>query len=350
MNPYQVLGVEKTASEDEIKKAYRKLALKCHPDKGGDPEKFKEISEANNILSDPKRKKLYDTYGPNFEKIEQSVGGHPGHRHGPDLGEMFGSFFNNMGGMHGGININFANPRAASIKQTNHTIKLPLSSFYTGKNLKRAVSRLKKCSKCDGKGGEKVHTSPCPPCGGNGFTVSQLGGGLSSIFQTRARCVTCEGNGTKKRLENPCSNCNATGRVSERVIIEPKLVPGDESGTTCVFSGLGNYEPGVPTGDIIITMMAESSEFRRKGNDLHLKRVISLKQCLLGFSLDIKHLDGRVVDVNVPSGNVTQPGTIIKIVGEGIPRGKGNLVITFSVDFPKKLDSSKIKAIQVAFK
>ena len=360
MDHYKTLGIPRNADADSIRKAYRRMALKNHPDKGGDPEVFKAISEANSVLSDPEKKKLYDTYGEDFEKVSGpggpgGFGGH-GQGHGPgfsmgDMGEVFGSFFGGMSGMPG-IHMNFRganHPRQPT--QTKHNITLPLNDFYTGKTVKRVVSRLEKCGKCDGKGGEKIHENNCVPCSGQGFRVSQQGGGgLSSIFQTRVKCQSCEGAGKSKRIENPCSNCSATGRVSERVIIEPTLKPGDKPGTRCVFPGMGNYVPNStsPTGDIVITINPEANEFKRKGNDLYIEREISLKQCLTGFSLDVKHLDGRIVKVTVPKGQVTPPGTSTRILKEGIPRNTGSLVVTFSVNFPKRLDEKAIEKISEA--
>lgn len=363
MDHYKTLGIPKDADSDSIRKAFRRMALKNHPDKGGDAEAFKAISEANAVLSDPEKKKLYDTYGADFEKISGS-GGH-GQGRGPgfsmgDMGEVFGSFFGGMGGipnmsgMSGmpGVHMNFRGVhQPKQPKQTKHSITLPLNDFYTGKTVKRVVSRLDKCGKCDGKGGDEIHEIRCVPCSGQGFMLSQQGGGgLSSIFQTRTRCQSCEGAGTSKRVENPCSNCSATGRVSERVIIEPSLKPGDKPGTRCVFPGLGNYVPNstTPTGDIVITINPEPSEFKRKGNDLYLEREISLKQCLTGFTLDVKHLDGRIVKVTVPSGKVTKPGASVRILREGIPRDTGSLVVTFSVKFPQRLDAKSIEKIAEA--
>ena len=361
MDHYKTLGIPRNADPDSIKKAFRSLALKHHPDKGGDPEVFKKISEANDVLSDPEKRKLYDAYGPDFEKMSGPGGGPGGHGqgHGPgfsmgEMGEVFGSFFGGMSGMPGmpGINMHFRGAQhPKQPKQTKHNITLPLNDFYTGKTVKRAVSRLEKCGKCDGKGGEKIHENKCVTCSGEGFRVSQQGGGgLASIFQTRVKCQSCEGAGKSRRIENPCSNCSATGRVSERVIIEPTLKPGDKPGTRCVFPGMGNYVPNSnsPTGDIVITITPEPNEFKRKGNDLYIEREISLKQCLVGFSLDVKHLDGRMVNITVPRGKVTSPGTSIRILKEGIPRNTGSLVVTFSVKFPSRIDEKAIDKISDA--
>ena len=352
MDHYGVLGVPKGSDEITIKKAYRKLALKYHPDKpSGNAEEFKKISEAYSVLSDPEKKKMYDMYGPDFEKVRGTPGG-PGGPHFPgndagfsmgDMGDVFGSFFGGMGGIPG-VQVNFGNAGNQPPKQTKHSISLPLKDFYTGTTVKRAVSRLEKCGKCDGRGGARVHENKCIPCGGNGYSVSPNGGGFA-IFQGRTRCQGCEGSGRSRRIEDPCANCGATGRVSERVIIEPTLRPGDKPGTRCVFPGLGNYTGKGPTGDIVITINAENSEFKRRGSDLYIDREISLKECLVGFSRCISHLDGRVVKVSVPRGNVTSPGTILKIDKEGIPRNHGALFVSFSVKFPKTLGEKAVKTL-----
>lgn len=348
MDAYGVLGVPKNADESAIRKAYRRLSLQYHPDKNpSGEEKFKEVSEAYSILSDPQKRKMYDVHGPCFEQsgMNASRGQGPGFSM-EDMGEVFGSFFGGMNGGIPGIHVNFGNNHVSQqSKQTKHNITLPLKDFYTGKKIKRVVSRMKRCDKCDGRGGDKIHEKKCIPCGGNGFNVSQSRGGFS-IFQGRSKCQACGGSGTNKRIENPCSNCKASGRVTERVIIEPCLKPGDKAGTKCIFQGLGNYCPGKPLGDIIITITPEPCEFKRRGNDLHIDRGISLKQCLIGFSMDIVHLDGRIVNISVPRGRVTSPGTIVKIPGEGIPRNHGALFVALSVDFPQNLDEKSVNAIE----
>lgn len=346
MDHYETLGVPKNSDTDAIKKAYKRMALKHHPDKGGEPDKFKAISEAYEVLGDEDKRKMYDTHGPNFENTAHHGGRQyhsPGFSMG-DMGDVFGSFFGGMGGIPG-VQVNFGNARNSSHpRQTKHNITLPLKDFYMGKKVKRAVSRLEKCGKCEGRGGAMVHENKCIPCGGDGFSVTQNGGGFA-IFQGRSKCQACEGTGKSRRIEDPCSNCSATGRVSERVIIEPSLKPGDRAGTKCVFQGLGNYTGKDPTGDIVITINPEPSEFKRRGNDLHLDRQISLKQCLVGFSMNIIHLDGRVIKVSVPSGEVTKPGTTIRVQKEGIPRNHGCLFVTFSVKFPTTLSESVVKIL-----
>ena len=342
MSHYEVLGISKDASPETIRKAYHRMALKNHPDKGGDAEVFKAISEAKDVLSDPEKRKLYDAYGKDFEKHSGNTGGGH-HPHGFSMNEMggvFGSFFSGMNGMPG-VNMHFGGqPHPNQPKQTKHTINLPLEDFYNGKTVKRAVSRKEKCSKCDGKGGSRIHENKCIPCSGNGFRVSHAGGGISSIFQARVKCQSCQGMGKSRRIENPCSKCEATGRVTERIIIEPSISPGDKPGTRCVFPGMGDYTGNTPTGDVVITINPKPSEFNRRGNDLHIEREISLKQCLTGFTVDIKHLDGRIVQVKPPDGNVTSPGTVIRIQGEGIPRNHGSLFVTFSVKFPDRIEKN----------
>lgn len=343
MSHYEILGIPKDATPDMIRKAYHRMALKNHPDKGGDPEIFKSISEAKEVLSDPNKRKLYDTYGKDFEKHNGDTGGN--HPHGfsmNDMGGVFGSFF---GGING-VNMGFRGPPPPKQpKQTKHTISLPLEDFYNGKTVKRAVSRLEKCDRCDGKGGSKIHENKCISCSGNGFRVSQAGGGLSSMFHSRVKCQSCQGVGTSRRIENPCSKCEATGKITIRVIIEPSLKPGDKPGTRCVFPGLGNYTGDSPTGDIVITINPKPSEFNRRGNDLYIEREITLKQCLTGFEIDIKHLDGRIVQVKPRDGKVTSPGAIIKLQGEGIPRNHGSLFVTFSVKFPERLDKDTMEKL-----
>lgn len=342
MDFYSILGVSKGVDADVIKKAYRKLALKNHPDKGGDAEKFKQISEAYAVLSDPEKRSKYDRFGPDFEKkgMEPNMNmNHMNMPHGFSMNDVFGNLFRGAGQQQG---------QAVVSRETKHIISLPLLDFYKGKQLKRSVSRIAKCSKCEGKGGKKVTEKICIPCEGKGFTVDSSNGGFA-MFQTRKSCQACSSTGKSKTIHGPCGNCKATGKVSERVIIEPVIKPGDSPGTRYVFPGMGNYTGNSPSGDVVIVTTLENNKiFIRRGSDIHVKKELTLKESLTGFNLEVEHIDGRMIPINSNEGRVTPPGTIIRIPGEGIPQNKGNLIITISVKFPQtisKLTSGILKDI-----
>lgn len=343
---YKTLGLTKPSNADEIKKAFRKLALKHHPDKGGDPELFKNISEAYDVLSDSTKKSLYDKYGSDFEKINQNGGGSNGHfggmsgtmHHGPfNMENLFGSVF---GGMQRG-------PKKG--KETHHPLEISLNDLYKGKKMKMAVTRNGKCESCDGKGGSQVIENKCVPCIGKGFTVSSQGSGFG-FLQQRIPCQRCATTGIMKKIIEPCKKCHATGKVTVRVIIEPVVKPGDKAGTKYTFKGLGDYlGEDIQTGDIVLTLNQKNHAFKRKGDDIHVNQEISIKQSLTGFSIEIEHLDGRKIPINVPRGTVTPPGKVIRIKNEGIPRNKGNLVVTFSVKFPSKISEPSLDMLDKCF-
>ena len=191
-----------------------------------------------------------------------------------------------------------------------------------------------------------VTEKPCIPCGGNGFTTETPSGAFA-MFQTRVMCQPCESTGKVKTIHSPCGNCKSTGRVSEKNIIEPFIKPGDSPGTRYSFPGMGNYTGDSPTGDVVIIVNQEpNSTFKRRGNDIHVNQELTLTQSLTGFKIDIEHIDGRMVQISSEEGRVTPPGTQVKILGEGIPRGKGNLIVSISVKFPKTLSGGTVQELK----
>eukprot|EP00934_Nitzschia_sp_Nitz4_P000603 Nitzschia sp. Nitz4//scaffold255_size41878//35876//37226//NITZ4_007412-RA/size41878-augustus-gene-0.44-mRNA-1//-1//CDS//3329544392//603//frame0 len=315
---YEVLGVPKTADEKEIKKAYRKLAVKHHPDKGGDEHMFKEINAAYEILSDPKKRELYDKYG--LEGVESEGG--PG---GPGGEDLFSMFFGGGGG--GGRR---AGPRKGPSIQ--HPIKVSLEDLYNGKTVKLAVSR--KVIVGDSK--------ECETCGGQGavMEVRQIGPGM--ITQMQRACSACQGQGTTAKTK------------TERKVLECHVEKGMQHNQKITFRGMADETPGRETGDVhFIVQEKEHSLFKRKGADLLLMKEISLNQALTGFSFRFNHLDGRDVIMKTRPGQVihceadeqdsgrTMP-YMMKVPNEGMPsRGnpfvKGNLYVVFHVKFPDSI-------------
>lgn len=322
----EFLGVASGDSDEAIKKAYRKLALKHHPDKNGDPAAFRKLSEVYDVLKDPEKRRIYDQHGPDAAK-KGARGGHA-FPTGFSVEEVFGSMFGSFGvfpqqqsaGAHAG---GFPGPGGnKKAKQIRHMVHLSLEDLYTGKKLRIAVQRAMVCPDCDGEGGKDVTERPCVPCAGKGFVVSSG----ASIFQSSVRCQGCDATGRIRKIGHPCRSCRATGMGTERIVLEPVVHPGDRPNMSYIFRGKGDFSraKGSLPGDVVITTQQKpSSSFTRKGQNLYTAVEISLKQSLAGFSTPIKHLDGHVVDVSVPRGKVTAPGTVVSIHNEGIPATRG---------------------------
>lgn len=335
---YDFLGVAKGASDDAVKKAYRRLALKHHPDKNGDPEKFKKLTEVYDILKDPVKRRMYDQQGPNANKQGQGQPFPPGF----SVEEVFGSMF---GGFQG---FQQARPTADKKKarQIKHTVLLSMEELYRGKQLRIAVQRAIICPKCLGEGGKDISERPCVPCAGKGFSVTSH----ASIFQSSIRCQACDATGRIRKIADPCTACKSTGMGTERVMLEPIVNPGDRPNMSYIFRGKGDFinAKGALPGDVVITTVQKpSSSFTRKGQDLYTEIQISLKESLSGFSKNVKHLDGRLIEILVPRGKVTPPGTVVRVKNEGIPANKGTLFVTVKVRFPSNFSASSIEMLDI---
>jgi DnaJ family protein A protein 2 len=334
---YKVLGVEKTAATADIKKAYKRLALKNHPDKGGDVEKFKEISEAAEVLCDEEKRKLYDKYGK--EGVE-SGGGH--HESADDIFSMF---------FGGGRGRRTGPTRGEDIV---HPLKASLEDLYNGKTVKLAINRNKLCEECDGRGGKEGAEKECPDCHGRGVRVQlrQIGPGM--IQQLQSACQEC--NATGKIIDNKdrCKACSGKKTYKDRKVLEVNIEKGMKHGQKIKFADEADELPGTLPGDVVFVVQEKEHEtFKRKGNDLLITETISLTECLCGFTRTITHLDGRVLVVNVAPGSVTKPDQVKCVAGEGMPfHGnpftKGKLFILFKVEFPESLSTAvvnKLKAV-----
>jgi len=315
---YEVLGVDKSADEKEIKKAYRKLAVKHHPDKGGDEHLFKEINAAYEILSDPKKRELYDKYG--LEGVEADGG--PAAAGGEDLFSMF------FGG--GGRGRGRSGPRKGPSIQ--HPLKVSLEDLYNGKTVKLAINRkvivgeARECTSCNGQGAV--------------MEVRQIGPGM--ITQMQRTCSACQGQGTTAKTK------------SERKVVEVHVEKGAHHNQKITFRGMADEIPGRETGDVhFVIQEKEHDLFKRKGADLLLMQDISLNQALAGFSYRFKHLDGRDIIIKTKPGQVIQCESkdedsgrtlpyMMQVPNEGMPsRGnpfvKGNLYVVFHVKFPTSI-------------
>ena len=339
---YEVLGVDKSASDDEIKKAYRKKAKEFHPDlHPGDKEaedKFKEANEAYEVLSDPDKKSKYDRFGHAGVDPNYGAGG-PGGGFGGmdfDLGDIFGSFFG--GGFGGGRQANPNAPRRGSDTQARVT----LSFEEAAKGCKKKVefTRIELCPECHGSGAASG-TSPetCPDCHGRGQVNVQQRTPFG-VIQTSKSCSRCGGKG--QIIKTPCSKCKGKGAVSKKVTLEVDIPAGIDDRQVLNVGGQGNSGAnGGPSGNLHVTVLVRPHPFfERDGYVVWCEVTISFAQAALGDTLEVPTLEGKV-RYDVPAG--TQPGTVFKLKGRGIQslngRGKGDQLVRLVVDVPKNLTS-----------
>ncbi|CDR39546.1 CYFA0S03e04566g1_1 [Cyberlindnera fabianii] len=329
---YDLLNVAPTASETEIKKGYRKAALKYHPDKNPSEEaaeKFKEITAAYEILSDSQKREVYDQYG-----IEGLQGGGPGGMGGMNADDLFSQFFGG-GGMFGGAGAQRGPQRGHDIK---HSIGATLEELYKGRTAKLALNKTILCKTCDGRGGKAGAVKKCTSCGGSGvkFVTRQMGP-MVQRFQTT--CTECQGAGDIINPKDRCKSCSGKKTQSERKILEVHIEPGMKDGQRIVFRGEGDQEPDVVPGDVIFVVDEKPhSTFKRRGDDLIYDYEVDLLTALAGGEFYIKHVSGEYLKVVIIPGEVIGPNSIKVVEGKGMPiqklGGYGNLFIKFTVKFP----------------
>ena len=349
---YEVLGVQKGASEEEIKKAYKKMARKYHPDLNpGDKdaeEKFKEVNEAYEVLSDSEKKARYDQFGfagvdPNFGAGGGGYGGGAGFDFG-DLGDIFGSFFG--GGFGGGQTRRNPNaPQRGESIRMNLTISFEEAAFGCEKELE--LDRYESCETCHGSGAAPG-TSPetCPDCGGSGVVQTRRQTPMG-VFASTAPCSRCGGRG--KIIKEPCKDCRGSGMVRRRRKIQASVPAGIDNGQTISLRGQGHAgSNGGPSGDLLITVMVRPHEiFRREGTSVFCEAPITFTQAVLGAELEIPTIDGRV-KYTIPEG--TQTGTVFRLRGKGIPvlngRGRGDQYVTVTIETPRDLNREQKEALK----
>ncbi|GBP11863.1 DnaJ homolog subfamily A member 2 [Eumeta japonica] len=329
---YNILGVSKTASESEIKRSYHKLAKEFHPDKNpAAGDRFKEISYAYEVLSDPKKRDVYDKYGLKGLQEGGQGGGFP-----PD--DIFGNFFSDFFGMAGSRG---GRSRRARGEDTIHPLKVSLEDVYNGKTSKLQLSKNVICGHCKGIGGKAGAVVSCKDCHGQGIRISyqQIGPNMTRQFQTH--CTTCQGQGETINEKDKCSKCEGKKVLNEMKILEVHIEKGMRENQKIYFRGEGDQQPDTEPGDVIIVLQLKSHDlFQRTGDDLIMKRDITLTQALCGFEFVIKHLDGRDLLVRHVAGEVIKPGDLKGIQHEGMPQyknpfEKGNLYIKFDILFPE---------------
>ncbi|PKI43014.1 hypothetical protein CRG98_036592 [Punica granatum] len=319
---YEILGVPKNASQDDLKKAYRKAAIKNHPDKGGDPEKFKELAQAYEVLSDPEKREIYDQYGE--DALKEGMGG---------------------GGSSRGR-------RQRRGEDVIHPLKVSLEDLYNGTSKKLSLSRNVICSKCKGKGSKSGASMKCAGCQGTGMKVSIRHLGPSMIQQMQHACNECKGTGETINDKDRCPQCKGEKVVQEKKVLEVIVEKGMQNGQKITFPGEADEAPDTITGDIVFVLQQkEHPKFKRKGDDLFYEHTLSLTEALCGFQFILTHMDGRQLLIKSQPGEVVKPDQFKAINDEGMPMYqrsfmKGKLYIHFSVDFPESLIPDQCKALE----
>ena len=337
---YEVLGVNKGATDDEIKKAFRQQSKKYHPDlHPGDKEaeaKFKEVNEAYQVLSDSDKRSKYDRFShagvdPNF-----GAGGAGGGFNGAgfDFGDIFGDIFGGFGGFGGGARRNGPR-RGADVRQV---VDITFEEAAFGCTKKINITKQEKCDTCGGTGAKPgTSAQTCPHCNGTGQIQTQQRTILGYMTNVTT-CPHCHGEG--KIIQEPCRDCRGTGKTRKSKVIEINIPAGIDNGQTMQLSGHGEAgDRGGPNGDLLVTIRVRPHElFKREGNDVYISMPISFAQAALGATLKVPTLDGAV-EYEIPEG--TQTGTKFRLRGKGIPyirsKSRGDEYVTVNVEVPKNL-------------
>lgn len=333
---YEVLGVAQSSSKDDLKKAYKKLAIQMHPDKGGDPEKFKEISHAYSVLSDDDKRRQYDQLGD--EGFENSGGGGS---HGFNPQDIFEQFFGGGGGGGFPFGFNMHMGPMGPQKRSNHVHELNISmdDAYHGVKKSMRVNLTKLCPKCK---------DTCHVCQGKGHIMDMRRMGFLTQMLQR-QCDACSGSGFVSKGKLGCVECTGTGTLKEEHKLDIVIPPGVETGHATLFHGLGEQanSPNEVAGDLIFQVNVQTHPFfQRQGNNLVYTEKITLKESICGKTFKIRHFTGSI-EVNSADHGVIQPGKPYIIKGKGMPGG--DLHIMFDIQYPtKKLSEEERDAINVA--
>ena len=345
-SPYEVLGVPKNASDDEIKKAYRKLARQYHPDRNPNDahaeEQFKEVQSAYDLLSDSEKRRAYDTFGSEgprgFPGDGADVGGARFQEFNlGDLGDLFGGMFGGGGRQRGGSR------RPIRGDDLEAHVRISFEDSLKGAQVRIPVEVETACSVCHGTGAEPG-TSPvvCPQCGGRGVVSDSQG-----LFAFSQPCPRCQGNGTI--IEKPCHNCRGTGRERKTKRYAVTIPAGARSGTRIRMKGKGEAgRNGGPAGDLYVVVEVEPSPlYERRGADLVLDVPVTFAEAALGASVEIPTPDGSVA-LKIPAG--TESGKLLRVKGHGAPQlkgnGRGDLLARVKVTIPKKLSKAERDALE----
>jgi molecular chaperone DnaJ len=351
---YEVLGVDKNATEDQIKKAYRKIAIKYHPDRNpGDKnaeEKFKEAAEAYDVLHDPQKRQQYDQFGFDGPGMGGFGGGFSGGFSMDDIFSMFGDVFGGrggFGGFGGGRSRQPAQFRGADLRLK---VKLTLQEIATGTTKKFKVRKDVSCPHCHGSGAEAGSSSEtCPNCHGSGVEI-RTQQSIFGMMQTQSTCHVCGGEGTI--IKNKCAHCHGEGVVKGEEVVEINIPAGVAEGMVVNVPGKGNAgrHNGV-NGDIQVFIEEEPNDtFIRDGNNLLYNLLLDFPTAALGGTVDIPTIEGSTVKIKIEPG--TQPGKTLRLRDKGLDpvRGygneKGDLIVNISVYVPKTLSKEEKKAVE----
>ena len=352
---YETLGLNKESSPEEIKSAYRKLAKKYHPDVSEETKevaeaKFKEVSEAYEVLSDPEKKETYDKYGSDAINSQFSGGGFSwdDFTHAEDLSDMFGDLFGGFGGFGGRSNSKNRGPSQGSSLRMD--LEITLLEALNGLKKEVEIPHTVKCKTCKGTGAKDAKTTTCTQCKGSGQarTVRQtMFGNMVSVSD----CPKCRGTG--KTFEVKCQECRGSGYNQETTKVEVKIPKGVDNGSTLTLRGMGDAShEGGSAGDLyVITHVKKNDTFDRDGANLWTGITTTYPRLVLGGNEEIRTLEGEKVILNIPKG--TQVGSVLRLNGKGMPRSvdsssRGDLFVRVKMDVPKKVskeDSDLLKKL-----
>jgi len=326
---YELLGVSPDAGDDEIRKGYRKMAMKYHPDKNPNAgDKFKEISHAYEVLSDSEKRAVYDKYGE--DGLKQGMG-----EGGMDADDIF-SFF----GMRGGFPRERRGPRRG--KDEVMAFPVTLDDLYNGKKHTVKLNKTVVCATCKGKGSSKPNGAvKCKECEGTGVQVQLRHLGFGLVQQMQGKCSSCMGTGEFVKAKDRCKKCEGNKLVEEQKNVDIYIEKGMKHNQKIVLAGEGDQLPDILPGDVIIVLqMKEHPVFKRQGDDLIIEKKLKLVEALCGYKFFVTHLDGRTLVVSGEPGDIIRPGDIKCVAGEGMPiekspMEKGRLLIKFDVEFPE---------------
>jgi len=339
---YDILGVAPDASPEDIKKAYRKMAIKFHPDKNpGAEDKFKEISVAYEVLNDPEKRSVYDKYG---EEGLKEGGGFDGE----DLFSFFGFPFGPGGrGRGGGSRM----PQKRKGQDAMMAYPVTLEELYNGKQTKFKLNKTVLCPTCEGKGSKNPsNVTKCRNCEGTGVTVTMRHLGFGMVQQLQQKCPQCGGEGEVIKAKDRCVECSGNKVVAETKILEVFIDKGMQNNQKIVFAAEADQAPDMVPGDIVLVIQQKAHDvFKREHDDLYMEKSITLAEALTGFEFLITHLDGRKLVIRSGPGEIIKPGDVKCVEREGMPHykspfEKGRLMIKFNVEFPAAGSISPDKA------